>query len=107
MPASPPSSRPTERSEGEPGPIGPGIVERGPVQKMAHVSVAAITCNPAALLNGSRVCPRCARLPGMTTEREMLPGVRRVRVITISRTRIPAALLNGSRVCPRKLGCPG
>src|SRR5690606_28444593 len=33
------------------------------------------TRSPAALLNGSRVCPRFARLPGMTAEREALPGV--------------------------------
>src|SRR5690606_20828001 len=46
----------------------------GPVLDLAHVIAAARTRNPAVLLNGSRVCPRYARLPGMTVEREALPG---------------------------------
>ena len=58
----------------EPGPIGRKIAWRGPVLDLAHVIAAARTRNPAVLLNGSRVCPRYARLPGMTVEREALPG---------------------------------
>ncbi len=53
----------------EPGPIGPEIVRRGPVQDVMRVSAAPRTHHPAALLNGSRVCPRYARLPGMTAGR--------------------------------------
>ena len=34
------SSRPTERGEGEPGPIGREIVVHGPVRDMARVDIA-------------------------------------------------------------------
>src|SRR5690606_10750977 len=48
------------------GPIGRKIVWRGPVLVLPHFSTVARTCDPAVLLNGSRLCGRFATLSGMT-----------------------------------------
>src|SRR5690606_4252735 len=52
------------------GPIGPAIVEHGPVLISAHVSGAARPRHPAAPLNGSRLSLRSA---GMTRWRCCVP----------------------------------
>jgi len=58
------SSRPTERSEGEPGPIGRTIMWHGPVEEVVPVIAAVKARNPSVQLNGSRIASAALRLPG-------------------------------------------